>query len=662
MPASNRSGRTLVLTVLTLTILSVLGGGYYYWSTKPDSAEALRLKIRATSNAGDLRTSIVLLREMVKLRPDEFKVHYSLADHLYFVAKEADPRAIDPPEAIEHLLEASRIEPRNVDVLERLLKDFQRLGQSQNVGEMAMRLVKIGRASPERSALAVRYAIDAKDVEFLKRQSEELPETTLQEEIVKLAVRIGLHEAQGMPGRIYWEAEPALQRILNNSNVRLQALEDYSLPFLGIVLEASVRYAPTGADADRRLFQAVTLVDRLSAGEIGQTFRLELVEMAARPVAAALRSRVREGLDEDATPAQRSDKDTRRKALQKFVDFAEPAFGTGIASPFVYEQISRAALELENDQLAISMLRRGIELHSKLNPENGDQLMSVHAQAAMRLISRGQFEPLRDDVLALSRYEHTAELSYLLTGLMAFQQGKFDEADASLSKIADASPHRVAAAGLRVRVLLMQSRWEDALTLIELIDERWAKLPEVTQHWLSESSGSRDRLKLLQACCLLRLGHIERAVEVLAYLDTSPLRAKSRLIRLIELMRTGNGKRAWEVLRVARTEDPDDFDLLLGEFGMLLKDEATEGARRLLTTFVQNHLDDAHAQIAYAEWLRGQGESVAALNSLAVARAKAPGSVLAWLLTADLLMTEQRQREIGRLVAEMQQYPEAVPH
>ena len=140
------------------------------------------------------------------------------------------------------------------------------------------------------------------------------------------------------------------------------------------------------------------------------------------------------------------------------------------------------------------------------------------------------------------------------------------------------------------------------------------------------------------------------------------MRAKSRLIRLIELMRSGKSKRSWEVLREARKEDPHDFDLLLGEFGMLLQDGAVDGAARALTTFVQQHPDQPHAGIAYVEWLRSQRETTAALAAMQNVRGTAPETLLVWLLTADLLMTEQRATEIGSMVAEMQQYEAAIPH
>jgi tetratricopeptide (TPR) repeat protein len=301
-------------------------------------------------------------------------------------------------------------------------------------------------------------------------------------------------------------------------------------------------------------------------------------------------------------------------------------------------------------------------LHEKMPEARRNELMSVHAQSAMRLISRGQFEPLREDIGELLRHKHTAELGNLMNGLLAFQQGRFADAYGSLSAIPKDSPHSVAASGLLIRVLLTQDRWADALALISTVDDLWPTLPEVTRHWLAEAAGSRDRLKLLKVCCMLRLGQVQPAIEVLSHLDQSPLRAKSKLIRLIELMRSGNETRSWEVLREGRTGNPDDFDLVLGEFGMLLRDNAMEGAARVLATFVQQHPDQSHAGIAHVEWLRSQGETSAALAALKNVRATAPESVLVWLLSADLLMTEQRATELGSLVAEMQQHEAALPH
>jgi tetratricopeptide (TPR) repeat protein len=661
MPESNRSGRILVLALMVLAVLAVAGGGYY-WLVYRSGPSGLRDNVRAAINAKDYQRAIPLLRQLVKLYPNELLIRYSLADNLRAVAQEADPMAIDPPEAIEHLLQAVKIEPRRVDLLERLLADFQKLHQDGNAGEIAMRLMKFGKADTTAITLAVRHAVASDNTEFLDSISEGLTDETLQDEIIRLAVRVKLHEVKGMTGRIYWEVEPALQRLIQTSSVRLHLIDERYLSFLGTILEGSVRYAPTGAAADQRLLQSVALVDRLTVADLGQTHRLELIEMVARPVSAALRSRVREGLDAEATPAQRTDLDARHRALQKFVDLAEPVFGMGIVSPFVYEQISRAALELENDKLAISMLRRGIQQHSKMSLEKQNELMSVHAQSAMRLIGRGQFEPHREDIVELLRHKHTVELGELMNGLLDFQQGRFADAHDSLSRIPKDSPHSVAASGLMIRVLLTQDRWEEALDLIVLIDDLWPTLPEVTRHWLAEAAGSRDRLKLLKVCCMLRLGHVKPAIEVLSYLDEGQLQSKSRLIRLIELMRSGKSTRCWEVLREARTEDPHDFDLVLGEFGMLLRDKADAGAARLLATFVREHPEQAHAGIAQVEWLRSRGEASAALAALANVRRMAPEPILVWLLSADLLMTEQRASDIGSLVAEMQRSEVATRH
>jgi hypothetical protein len=106
-----------------------------------------------------------------------------------------------------------------------------------------------------------------------------------------------------------------------------------------------------------------------------------------------------------------------------------------------------------------------------------------------------------------------------MSGLLAFQQGRFDDAHNNLAAIPRDSPHAVAASGLLMRILLLQQRWEEALDLISAVDNLWPTLPEVTRHWLAEAAGSRDRLKLLKVCCMLRLGQVQPAIEVLSYLE-----------------------------------------------------------------------------------------------------------------------------------------------
>ncbi|NQV24785.1 MAG: tetratricopeptide repeat protein [Rhodopirellula sp.] len=659
MPESNRSGRALILTLLVLAIVGVVG--CYYFTRPVDPVTELRQRIDRTILSGNPRGALVLLRQLVQIQPDNYAVHKVIADTVRDIARETNPNAPDPPEAITHLIEAARIQPGNVEVLRRLYNNFQRTGQDENAGAAAIRLVKLGNTSTDTVARAIRHALEIGDTEFIDSQSGGLAEDSLQADILNLAVRIE-REGEQAKDETFWSADRLVQRLQKTASIRVQALDKFYFRHLGVIFETTVRHAHSGAEADRRLLQAFSIISQLAISDVGRTNRIDVVEMAARPVHAALRSRVREDLDQRISNSERNDIPARKRALQQFVDLAEPLFKMGSASPFVYEQLSRVSLELENDNLTITMLRRGFQLHAKMSPERQNELMSVHAQSAMRLISRGRFEPLREDIAELKRHKHTAELGELMNGLLAFQQGRFADAYTSLSAIPKNSPHAIAASGLLIRVLLTQDRWEEALELITRIDDLWPTLPEVTRHWLVEAAGSRDRMKLLKVCCMLRLGQIQPAIKVLSYLDESSLRAKSRLIRLIELMRSGNSKRSWEVLREARTDDPHDFDLLLGEFGLLLRDNATEGAARLLQTFVQRHPDQPHAGLAYAEWLRSQGETVAALKTMRTVRSTTPESVLVWLLTADLLMTEQRATELGALVAEMQHHEKAIPH
>jgi len=660
MSESNRSGRTLLLTLLVLAIIGV-GCGYFYFKNPVDPLVELKQRIDRTILAGNPQGAIVLLRQLVEIQPENYAVHKVIADTSRDIARETNPNSGDTPEGIKHLAEASRLRPDNSAVLSRLYEYFLIHGQERNAGEAAMRMVKLGNNNTDMIAQAVRHAIEIDDQDFIKSQAGGVAGDSIQADILNLAVRIE-QEGEQAEDETFWEADRLVNRLLQTASIRLQSLDKFYFRYVGIIFETTVRHAHSGAEADRRLAQAFSVISRLAISDPGRANRVEVVEMAARPVSAALRSRVREGLDLTTPNGERTDADARRRALQQFVKLAEPIFKMGSASPFVYEQLSRVALELENDKLAIQMLQRGFQLHAKMPARRQNDLMSVHAQSAMRLIGRGQFEPLRDDIVELRQQEHTKDLGELMSGLLAFQQGRFDDAHDSLSAIPRDSPNAVAASGLLMRILLLQQRWDEALELISAIDRLWPTLPEVTRHWLTEAAGSHDRLKLLKACCMLRLGQVKPAIEVLSYLDQSSLRSKSRLIRLIELMRSGKSKRSWEVLREARKDDPHDFDLLLGEFGMLLQDGAIDGAARVLTAFVQQHPEQSHAGIAYGEWLYGQQQTTAALAAMQEVRGTAPETLLVWLLSADLLMKEQRAAEIGSLVAEMQQYETAIPH
>ncbi|MGZ0170969.1 MAG: tetratricopeptide repeat protein [Planctomycetales bacterium] len=516
MSESNRSGRALVLTLLILAIIGMVGG--YYWTRPVDPLVELRQRIDRTIMSGNPQGAIVLLRQLVEIQPDNYAVHKVIADTSRDIARATNPNAGDTPEGVKHLIEASRLRPDNSPVLRRLYDYFRIHGQEGNAGNAALRLVKLGDSRTDMAAQAIRHAIDVKDQEFIKSQTGTIAGDSLQAEILKLAVRIE-NEGEQPEDETFWQADRLVNRLLQTASIRLQSLDKFYFRYVGIVFETTVRHAHSGAEADRRLARAFSVISRLAISDAGRANRVEVVEMAARPISAALRSRVRDGLDRTAIRTERSDQAARNKALQQFVELAEPIFKMGTASPFVYEQLSRVALELENDKLAIQMLQRGFQLHAKMSPQRQNELMSVHAQSAMRLIGRGQFEPLRDDIAELRRHKHSADLGELMSGLLAFQQGRFDDAHNNLAAIPRDSPHAVAASGLLMRILLLQQRWEEALDLISAVDNLWPTLPEVTRHWLAEAAGSRDRLKLLKVCCMLRLGQVQPAIEVLSYLE-----------------------------------------------------------------------------------------------------------------------------------------------
>ena len=170
--------------------------------------------------------------------------------------------------------------------------------------------------------------------------------------------------------------------------------------------------------------------------------------------------------------------------------------------------------------------------------------------------------------------------------------------------------------------------------------------------------GGRSHIRLLQAQCLAQLGQNERAGTLLQQLESGPLRVQVLQARVLSALQRGQRREAWDLLRAARRDFPDDQRLIWIEFSLLVEAKAPDGATRLLAGHIRRFPEDLPSRVLMAQWLIHRGETLPALEQLAEIRRLVPSQPVGWLVAADVLLTSGRGAGLDELVKEMRNRPE----
>ena len=560
-------------------------------------------------------------------------------------AGNSKPRNVDPPLAVEQLIEVARLRPEDTAVRLRLLTTYTALGKTEAAVQMAQELAALGTEQPNVLELAVRAALDAKQWDEAESLLERMKASRIEISPVDAVMAIHLYEGRGDTEKIDPLLRPLVLDLLRKQSVQLTGVTEAELRTIAYLLRASVRWAPDGVIASQRFNQSLGFLREMAKTPFGKSRRADLVEIGAQLLAVA-------------KPPSPEMRDKRQFANEEFYKFAEPILDAKQASPLVYEQLSRAAAYSKDPTRALSILRRGIDQHRQLPPERQRELLALHGQAVQLLLGQSRFAEAQANLGVLLAHPETAPLGNLLAAAVALEEGRLEDAGrhASLAATADGDP--TAVDSLLVRVHLAKHEWQPALDVLEALDCRWEIASAAEAQRLSVIMGGRDQVHLLQARCFVQLGQPERSEALLQQLERGPLRAQVCHLRVVIALQQGRRREAWDLLRTARREFPGDRQLVWIEFSLLVDEKAPEGATRLLAGHIRQFPQDLSSRLLITQYLLQRGETRSTLQQLAEIRHLFPNLTTGWLLTSDVLLNTGQGPELDALLKEMARQPD----
>ena len=600
----------------------------------------------------DWTSAEIHLKNVIAIAPEDVAARVALADVSVKLADQGKekPLDVDPPAAMEQLIEVSRLDPTNRTVRERLLRNYLRGERADAAAAMARELTELGSTNGDVLFLVANAALTEKNWADADKAIERFGEKVSRTAPMYLSLKLRLLEGQDDRKGLDEFLGLALRQLLQVAEPGRRPLSSNERRAVGAVLLAAIRHSPRES-AEQRFISSLSILERIATGDKEQTTRTELVGIAARLLAVL-----------DATHTQpiaatktNDPTGTRREALQKLLRFAEPILKAGVATPLIYEQLARAASQLHDDVRALSLLQAGIKQHRELPEDRQREVLGLQWQAAVRLVMQRRFAEATQHIEPLLKQPETASIGHLLAGVLALEEGRLEVAQQHLSKGSDRDGVLVTV--LQLRIHLAARQWEPALEMLNKLAAKWDNLSPIEARWLTETQGTREQFELKQAMCLIALNKPEQARPILQRLDAGPLQSKARLLRVIDLTRSQQRKEAWDLLRSARRDAPANFELLLAEFNLLLQDGAMDGATRLLAGHVQRQPRDLSARLLWARWLSQRDDLPGALRELAEARQQAPDAEAPYLLEADLLMAAGRGDELKKLLSTMQARP-----
>lgn len=643
MADSKKRWRRLRLTLLVLVNCAAVGGGLWRFHYVNSPAYQWKCAVSAIRQQA-WGTAEIFLKNLIAANLEDVDARLTLAEVYRKVAEKTQKTGIDPPQAVEQLIEVAKLRPNNTDIRVRLLHCYRETGQAEAAAQTASELAALGSTVPEVLTLTLETTLASENWDASAALIERLNSQTRGWSASNAAFAVRLHEGRGDTEQLGPILSLALREITRKSQLELNYYGEREVWTIGMLLGSAVRWAPNGDTATQRLKQSLDVLDHLALTPLGKANRSALVEMAAQWMATA-------------KPASSAGREKRQAVCNQFLRLTEPVLEANSASPFAYEQLSLAAIDSTDPVKALSILRRGLEQHRQLPAERQRELLALHHQCAVRLLSDRRFAEAQANQDALLKNPETAAIGHLFATAVALEEGRFEDAGRHLNQAKEGGGDPIVLDTFRIRVHLALREWQAAVDLLYVIDQRWATLPEYQRRWMATMLGSREQCELLQAGCLLQLQEVQRAETVLQRLEAGSLQPQVRQMRVLRLLQAGQRSEAWEQLRIARRDAPDDGNLLLIQFGLLVDEKANDGATRLLTGHIRRVPNDLRIRLFLTQWLAQRGETALTLQQLAEIRQRFPDESAGWLLTADILLKEGRGVEVESLLLGMRDRP-----
>jgi tetratricopeptide (TPR) repeat protein len=661
-------GTAIVSSVL---VLSSYAGHWFIVVRSP--AHQWKLSQRAMFQS-EWDVAEIHLRNVISAEPGNLGARLALAD-VYREISKAEPvddapeiagaedvrRTIflDPPAAIEQLVEIARREPRNTIARLRLLETWRRIGRTEAATSIAKDLVEIGSEDPRALFMVAAAELDAGHWDVAEPLINKLEPKPPKTSLPHLYLQTRWCDRTGDSDLINKTVPPVLQEFAQAETLQLEQLDFAEATFLAYLVESSIRHSRHDAEFLSRCDVALSIFDGLSTTTSDEVSARKRIDLGARFIDLLLTGLKHPEIQPGTLPAWKELQQRRNRMLARYVDLADRTLGSASLSPFLYDQIARAAIATGDDARAIKVLQAGLHAHEELPAHRRAELLSLHRKTAERLIVRGEFEEANVSVAQLLGDPTTAPIGHLLAGFTAFRQGDFDVARNHLVENEDSGHESLLGSVLLCVCSFNAQEWNDALQYLDSVEKQLES--SLTQHhdWTNRFLGEAPKRQLLRGFCFAQTGDDKAAEELLLKLEQTKQQTPARLIRASLLKKKARRSEAITLLQMATRDDPDNVSVVVALAELWAANDEQRTAEFALQSFIDSHPKDVAPRLALARLLSGnaaQRERV--LQLLADVRRLAPETPQAWTLAATILLKIRNTFALDDLLRQMKQQKE----
>jgi tetratricopeptide (TPR) repeat protein len=657
--------------VSSLLVLSTYAGHWFVVVRSP--GHQWKLSQRAMFQS-EWDVAEIHLRNVIAAEPGNLGARLALADVYREISKEEpdddapeiagaeDVRRtifLDPPAAIEQLVEIANREPRNTIARLRLLETWRRIGRTEAATSIAKELVAIGSEDPRALFMVAAVELDAEHWGVAERLIRKLEPEPPKTSLAHLYLQTRWSDGTDNSDLINKTVPPVLQKFAQAETLQLEQLELAEATFLAYLVQTSIRHARQDSEFISRCNFALSIFDGLSTTTSDDVSARKRIDLGARFIDLLLAGLDHPKIQPGTLPAWKELQTRRNRMLSRYVDLADRTLGSDSLSPFLYDQIARAAIATGDDARAIKVLQSGLQAHEQLPAHRRAELLSLHRKAAERLIVNGEFEEASISVEQLLRHPTTAPIGHLLAGFTAFRQGSFDLARNHLVENAKSGHGSLLGSVLLCVCSFNAHEWTDALQHLDSVDKQLDSSLPRHRHWTNQFLGEASKRQLLRGFCHAQTGDDKAAEELLVKLEKTKQQTPARLIRASLLKKTGRPNDAITLLQAAMQDDPENVSVIVALAQLRATNGERQAAEFALRSFVDSHPEDVATRLALARMLsRDAAQRDQVLQLLADVRRRAPESPQGWTLAATILLTSRSTNALDDLLRQMKQQKE----
>jgi len=645
-----------LVVIATLCVLCVAGAGtcltyrYRQWS----SPEALIVRAARAVKNDDLGTAQILIRNAIRLDPDNVEARIQIANILNRLS---DEHVVgDVPAAVEQIAHAAKLQPDDLELQTRLFYGWHRLGRRDAATTTARRLADLESADPIALMYVIDDELDQGHLESAGRLINRLEQAVTDQSIAFIARRLRLLELTNDEESLQAQCELFAQRLIET---RDSDLAKVGTSVIAMFPSISTRYLDKSPDGELapRSTAVIRLIRRLLGIRPENENLLPLVNLAERIVAVNV-------------SRQDNDPVAVRNLHAEFVETGRWLIGSKhypryLSSAFALLLYHSAAV-VESPDFAVLILpaliaeRDGAQSWAP-TAEQQDGLIAYHATALSRVLGTDTEDAARDGLQQLHAHESTMSTALLLSALLAAHDGDTELAREHLDAAAKddrIDPHLILA--LRCQCDIRTKDWKpvaDALASLDgkEIDLRQAEL-------LRALLGPPEQRRLTRLTALLELNQFAAADELLQTLVGSDVYASGHLIRIVYELRKGDLVEAQARLNAARVDDPDATAFVIADVAIA----AAAGRRNEIESRMVDHLirrpEDLRVRMLLARWYQATGRTGDAVTQYSDMTQLRPGLLHAWVMAALLLHTSDQQQELDALIKGMAGTPEVAEY